>query len=133
VVVELLPEVAVVPDVVVAVVPEVEVAVVAVVAEVSVIVPPGMAEVLVPAEVSVIVDAPVSVIVAPVSVMVTDVSLLMLSSFLHETAKSTRARTARIAKVFFITHSSLICDVLRKFCRSCLGACPHLLRVLFDA
>ena len=97
-----MPEVAVVPDVVVAVVPVVEVADVMVVAEVSVIVPDGIAEVEVEPDVSDIVDAPVSVIVAPVSVIVTDVSLLTFSSFLHETAKSTRARMARIARVFFI-------------------------------
>jgi hypothetical protein len=102
VLVELLPEVEVVPDVVVAVVPVVEVAVVAVVAEVSVIVPPGMAEVLVEPDVSDMVEAPVSVAVAPVSLIVTDVSLLTFSSFLHETANRTRARTARIARVFFI-------------------------------
>jgi hypothetical protein len=96
------PVVAVVPDVVVAVVPLVEVAVVAVVAEVSVIVPDGMAEVEVEPVVSDMVVADVSVIVAPVSVMVTAVSLLTFSSFLQETAKIMRARTARSARVFFI-------------------------------
>lgn len=98
----------VVPDVVVAVVPVVFVALVSVsiVPEVSVAEPAGIADVdvepLVPV-VLLIAVPDVSLLVTVEDVSVTPVSVtLVFSSFLHANAKRARARTIRIASDFFI-------------------------------
>lgn len=91
----------VVPEVVVCVVPVVDVAevFVIIVPDVSVEVPAGIAEVEVEADVSVDDE----VIAVSVEEDVTAVSVaLTFSSFLQPNAKSTRVRTQRTAKVFFI-------------------------------
>jgi len=109
--VPVVPEVDVVPEVVVEVVPEVDVAVVAVVAEVSVIVPLGIAEV----DVEPIVEA-VSVAIVPVveavsvaivdavSVAIVDaVSVLLLFvSLLQAKPKTLSARTVRRTRSFLL-------------------------------
>ncbi len=114
--VELIVDVAVVPDVVVAVVPDVDVAVVCViiVPDVSVEVPDVIAEVAVIDEVPVVPEVAVSLAVIPVSVDA--VSVLAFSSFLQPKAKSATARRATtvVAKDFFISSPKRCCTTGRE-------------------